>query len=83
MEVYSCGPWCQGPMLLQELRPRTIIELGAFEGASAVWLADLLDIFDRADASGTTPLAAAMDLATTRLDRAPESAPAPAPARAG
>jgi leucine dehydrogenase len=28
----------------------------------------ILDIFDRADASGTTPLAAAMDLARARLE---------------
>lgn len=27
--------------LLWELRPRTIIELGAFEGGSAIWLADV------------------------------------------
>jgi len=33
------------PMLLHELRPKTIIELGAFNGGSAVWLADTLDIF--------------------------------------
>jgi len=33
------------PMLLHELRPKTIIELGAFNGGSAVWLADHLDIF--------------------------------------
>jgi cephalosporin hydroxylase len=32
-------------MLLHELRPKTIIELGAFNGGSAVWLADHLDIF--------------------------------------
>jgi hypothetical protein len=30
------------PMLLSELRPATIIELGSGSGASAVWLADLL-----------------------------------------
>ena len=39
------------PMLLQELRPRTVIELGAFQGGSAVWLADLLDVFEVADSS--------------------------------
>jgi len=33
------------PMLLHELRPKTIIELGAFNGGSAVWLADNLNIF--------------------------------------
>ncbi len=33
------------PMLLQELRPQTIIEIGAFNGGSAIWFADLMDIF--------------------------------------
>jgi cephalosporin hydroxylase len=33
------------PMLLHELRPKTIIELGALNGGSAVWLADHVDIF--------------------------------------
>ncbi len=27
-------------MLLYELRPKTIIEIGAFNGGSAIWLAD-------------------------------------------
>lgn len=34
------------PMLLWTVRPRTIIELGSGSGASAVWLADLLTVFD-------------------------------------
>ena len=29
------------PMIIEELRPRTIIELGAFNGGSAVWMADI------------------------------------------
>jgi cephalosporin hydroxylase len=33
------------PMLLWELRPAAIIELGAFMGGSALWLADLASIF--------------------------------------
>lgn len=33
------------PMLLHELQPKTIIEIGAFNGGSAVWLADNLDMF--------------------------------------
>ncbi|MBO1351997.1 MAG: cephalosporin hydroxylase [Hormoscilla sp. GUM202] len=33
------------PMLLYELRPKTIIELGALKGGSAIWLADNLEIF--------------------------------------
>lgn len=33
------------PMLLWELRPRTIIELGAAAGASALWMADLTTAF--------------------------------------
>ena len=33
------------PMLLYELRPQTIIELGALNGGSAIWLADLLESF--------------------------------------
>ncbi len=34
------------PMLIYELQPRTIIELGAETGGSAVWLADQLKAFD-------------------------------------
>jgi cephalosporin hydroxylase len=33
------------PMLVKELQPQTIIELGALNGGSAVWFADLLEIF--------------------------------------
>lgn len=33
------------PMLLYELRPKTIIELGALKGGSAIWLADQLEQF--------------------------------------
>ena len=33
------------PMLLWELRPATIIELGAYKGGSALWMADTLDAF--------------------------------------
>ena len=33
------------PMLIQELKPQTIIELGALSGGSAVWFADLLESF--------------------------------------
>ncbi|NEO03625.1 MAG: cephalosporin hydroxylase [Moorea sp. SIO3I7] len=33
------------PMLLFELKPKTIIELGAFNGGSAIWLADNLELF--------------------------------------
>lgn len=33
------------PMLIYELQPRTIIELGADTGGSAVWLADQLKVF--------------------------------------
>jgi cephalosporin hydroxylase len=32
------------PQLLAELRPPTILELGAYEGASAAWLADMLTV---------------------------------------
>lgn len=32
------------PMLLHELQPKTIIEIGAFNGGSAVWFADCLEI---------------------------------------
>lgn len=31
------------PMLLNELQPETVIELGALKGGSAIWLADQLD----------------------------------------
>ncbi len=34
------------PMLLQELRPKTIIEIGAFNGGSAIWFADLVETFE-------------------------------------
>ena len=34
------------PQLLQELRPRTIFEIGSGSGASALWLADLVRTFD-------------------------------------
>ncbi|NEO89076.1 MAG: cephalosporin hydroxylase [Moorea sp. SIO3G5] len=34
------------PMLIYELQPKTIIELGADTGGSAVWLADQLKLFD-------------------------------------
>jgi cephalosporin hydroxylase len=33
------------PLLLWELRPATIIELGAYRGGSALWMADLLDLY--------------------------------------
>ncbi|MGB5634802.1 MAG: CmcI family methyltransferase [Waterburya sp.] len=32
------------PMLVRELKPQTIIELGALSGGSAVWFADLLEM---------------------------------------
>lgn len=40
-------PWSMMlyPMILWELRPATIIELGAFVGGSALWLADLATAF--------------------------------------
>lgn len=33
------------PILLFEVKPKTIIELGAFNGGSAIWLADHLEMF--------------------------------------
>jgi len=33
------------PMLINELQPKTIIELGALKGGSAIWLADQLEFF--------------------------------------
>lgn len=33
------------PLIVQEVRPRTIIEIGAYHGGSALWMADLLDVF--------------------------------------
>lgn len=33
------------PMLIYELQPKTIIELGALKGGSAIWLADQLELF--------------------------------------
>ncbi|NEP51770.1 MAG: cephalosporin hydroxylase [Moorea sp. SIO3C2] len=34
------------PMLLYELRPKVVIEIGAFTGGSAVWIADHLQMFE-------------------------------------
>jgi cephalosporin hydroxylase len=34
------------PMLLQDLQPRTIVEIGAYEGASATWLAGVSESLD-------------------------------------
>ena len=33
------------PMLLYELQPKTVIELGVLKGGSAIWLADHLQLF--------------------------------------
>lgn len=46
--VHNKGPFeiALYQMLLQELRPRTIIEFGALQGGSAVWLADLAQVLD-------------------------------------
>ena len=34
------------PMLIYELQPKTIIELGALKGGSAIWLADHLELLE-------------------------------------
>ncbi|MGK7888627.1 MAG: CmcI family methyltransferase [Leptolyngbyaceae cyanobacterium] len=34
------------PMLLHELQPKTIIEIGAFNGGSAIWFADLMGMYN-------------------------------------
>lgn len=34
------------PMLLWNLKPKTIVELGSGMGASAIWLADMMEIFE-------------------------------------
>jgi cephalosporin hydroxylase len=41
-------PWdiAMYPMIIWELRPRTIIELGAGSGGSALWMADIVTAFD-------------------------------------
>ena len=33
------------PLVIQEVQPRTVIEIGSYHGGSALWLADLLDVF--------------------------------------
>jgi cephalosporin hydroxylase len=33
------------PLVIQEVRPRTIVEIGTYHGGSALWLADMLEIF--------------------------------------
>jgi cephalosporin hydroxylase len=52
------------PQLLQELRPRTIFEIGSGSGASALWLADLAQTF-------------AMDAAVHSVDIRPATAEHP------
>ncbi|HKR49853.1 MAG TPA: CmcI family methyltransferase [Pseudonocardiaceae bacterium] len=37
------------PLVIQEVRPRTIIEIGSYHGGSALWLADILGIFGLED----------------------------------
>src|SRR4029077_19738078 len=34
------------PLLLSELKPATVIELGSYLGGSAIWMADLLETMD-------------------------------------
>lgn len=34
------------PLLIQELKPQFILELGAYQGGSGVWLSDLTHIFE-------------------------------------
>lgn len=41
----GCTEIATYPMILHELQPKTIIELGALNGGSALWLADNLEIF--------------------------------------
>jgi cephalosporin hydroxylase len=40
----TCFDFAIYPMLLTEVRPKTIFEIGAGTGASAIWLADMLEI---------------------------------------
>jgi cephalosporin hydroxylase len=40
--VFECAIY---PMLLWDLRPRTIIEIGSGTGASAIWMADHMSVF--------------------------------------
>ena len=37
------------PMIIQELKPKTIVEFGTAEGGSAFWMSDLCDIFGLKD----------------------------------
>jgi cephalosporin hydroxylase len=41
--VFDCSLYS---MMLWDLRPKTIIELGSGAGASSIWLADLMEMFD-------------------------------------
>jgi cephalosporin hydroxylase len=52
LSTWKGVPFMKGPteialysMLLYELRPKTIIEIGALSGGSAIWLADHLELF--------------------------------------
>src|SRR5882757_5107845 len=38
--------WALYPLLLWEIQPRTVIEIGSNHGGSAVWFADMLRTFD-------------------------------------
>lgn len=33
------------PLVIQELQPRAVVEIGSYHGGSALWMADLLDLF--------------------------------------
>ncbi|WP_159080493.1 CmcI family methyltransferase [Nocardia suismassiliense] len=50
------------PMLIDELKPRSIIELGSGSGASALWFADV------ADAHGMSPRIVSIDIVRPQID---------------
>lgn len=50
------------PMLLHELQPKTIIEIGTFNGGSAVWLADVMQML------GTETRIYSMDIDLSMVD---------------
>jgi len=52
------------PMLLWELRPATVIELGTFIGGSALWLADLVSAFG----TGSRIVSVDCDLSRVRFE---------------
>ena len=55
--------------LLWELKPQTVIEFGAYKGASALWMADMLKLF------GCKSRVISIDINLSMLDALPKESP--------